>query len=411
MSNQTIVQEKASNLLATLYVYARQLQGVDDELARAKADQNIATCRPEYIYDIWGIKLNQALTSDFDIATYRTLLTALAKACSTDSAKENIKNVVKAYFPVITTETTVAAEVYAYTGDHVFFNQPVIRINSVEVDSGSGYVLRPASDYYLRKEQSFDIITVDNTNTARPVGNPITINGITITTGDRVWFAKLSDVGENEQTWEAVGTGVNITSWTLVGARENTLQASDVLQFIDNVPSAGNSVRVSYVYDSLSVEIAEFWKNPEKMVGYDWQNQSMFWAGAGYNPVNHTERNWVVNKWNQGPTPPDLLDLGYFRFGVQILISGVGTGGLPIVENYLVPQLNTLIKPAGIYYKVVIVGIELLAPGKEKSASVRCVYLQNLLGFGLTPFGSPTPAPANDTGFGEPDMPLPLFEL
>ena len=411
MSNQTIIQEKASNLLATLYVYARQLQGVGDELARTKDDQNIITCRPEYIYDIWGVKLNQPFTSDFDIATYRTLLTALARACLTDSTKENIKNVVKAYFPVVSTQTVVAAELYSYTGDYTFLNQPVISINSVEVDSGSGYVLRLASDYYLRKSQTFNIITVDNTNTIRPVGSPTIINGITITAGDRVWFAKLADSGENEQVWEAIGTGTNITSWLLVGDRENTLDATDVLQFIANVPTLGNSVRVSYTYDSLNVEVVEYWKNPEKMTGYDWQNQSMFWGGVGYSSVSNPERNWVVNKWNQGPTPPDLLDLGYFRFGVQILISGIGTADLPVVENYLVPQLNTIVKPAGIYYKVLIVGIRLLVPDKVRSSSIRYVYLQNLLGFGLSPFGSPTPAPANDTGFGEPDMPLPLFTL
>ena len=90
---------KSSKLLSVLYVYAKGLQLLDDELVRTQGDSNIKTCRAENIQTIWGERLGQVFTSEFDIATYRELLLALVRTSLTDSVKQNIRDTINAYFP------------------------------------------------------------------------------------------------------------------------------------------------------------------------------------------------------------------------------------------------------------------------------------------------------------------------
>jgi len=242
-------------MLAVLYVYARQLQLLDEEITRVKGDQNIATCRSEYIEAIWGQKLGQVFTSDFDIATYRQLLLDLVKVTLQDSTRQNIKDLVHAYFP----------------------------------DAG--------------------------------------------------------------------------------------------------------------------VEILEYWKDSVLMLGYDWQNTSFKLNGWG-NAIIIGD-NWAG--WTQGsthPLVPNLEDLGFILFGVQIKLTGISSASITDVEKYVIPQLSSLVKPAGIYYKTYVTDVNLILPYRQKPTSTRMLpALQNILGFGLVPFGSPTPVAGDDVGFGSPSLP------
>ena len=96
---------KNSRILTILYIYARQLQAIGDEQDRSKGDQNIDTCRLEYIEAIWGDRLRQPLTTDFydvgnpDITKYRTVLKALVQSSITDSVRQNILDLIYAYIP------------------------------------------------------------------------------------------------------------------------------------------------------------------------------------------------------------------------------------------------------------------------------------------------------------------------
>jgi len=54
----------------------------------------------------------------------------------------------------------------------------------------------------------------DPVSTARPTGNPVVIDGVTIQAGDWVLFSGLSS--DNFRISEAVGTGTNITSWLTI---------------------------------------------------------------------------------------------------------------------------------------------------------------------------------------------------
>ena len=91
---------KNSRILTILYIYARQLQAIGDEQDRSKGDQNIETCRLEYIEAIWGDRLRQPLTTDFydvgnpDITKYRTVLKALVQSSITDSVRQNILDLI-----------------------------------------------------------------------------------------------------------------------------------------------------------------------------------------------------------------------------------------------------------------------------------------------------------------------------
>ena len=324
------IKTKSSKMLAVLYIYSKQLQLLDEELDRVKGDQNIATCRPEYIQGIWGEKLGQPFTSDFTIAKYRQLLLSLIQVSLQDSTKKNIKDTIRVYFPDIEIERDITDEIYIYSENYLFLNQPVISITKVEVDSGSGYKIRPLTDYYLLKDLS---------------------------------------------------------------ANENTAIATDKLQFINNKPEVGvDSVRVSYKYDSLYINVIEYWKNPELMLGYDWQNKSFLWRGAGDTPI-------VGNEWNANRYwIPDLKGLGYFLFGVQIQLRGLSVDDVNKVETYVIPALERFVRPAGVYYKTVAIGISMDVSYREKTPSTKeVIFVDSILGFGIQSFGSPLP----HDGFGE----------
>jgi len=411
MPELTPTKVTASNLLATLYVYARQMKLTDEEHQRTKADQNIETAREEYIGDIWGKKLGQVFTSDFDIDTYRQLLLELVNIALTDSTRQNIKNTFLAYFPTIETEEIIPDEVYVYAGDKVLARQPILSITKVEVDSGGGYEERPTTDYTLSKDT-----------------NPATAQ---------------------------------------------TENAMDMLKFVANAPTPGDSVRVTYVIDTLNIAIIDYWKNPEMFIGYSPSSTFQFRGaltivdngtasiGTSDVTIEDSTQTWNVDEWKdkycnipgrgiavidsndadtltlvapgitgaisgdaydivEGYEPiagnvwnnpgvfwyPDLRNLAYFLFGVQIQIRGVDAGSSGLIEKYVIPALETFVKPAGIYYRIVVTDIDLLASRKTKSASTRAVAVAtSILGFGVQPFGSPTPVNPNDLGFGSPSLP------
>ncbi len=240
---------KSSKLLTVLYIYARGLQQIDDELNRTKGDQNIATCRAEYIEDIWGVKLGQVFTSEFNINFYRALLLSLVKISLTDSVKQNIEDTVHAYFP------------------------------------------------------------------------------------------------------------------------------------------------------DATVEIYEYWKDPSLLIGYDWQNTSFMFRGVGDTQISG-------NSWNDTrPWIPDLRVLGFFLFGVQIHLRNILSEDVSQIDSYVIPALDTFVRPAGVYYKTIVLDIDIRALNRVKEPSTReLVSVDSMLGFGLAPFGSPSPAPANDWGFGAPNI-------
>ena len=186
------------------------------------------TGRDEYIEDIWGNKLGQVFTSDFNIDEYRQLLLELVNIALTDSTRQNIKNTFKAYFPTIEAEEVVPDEVYVYAGDKVLSRQPILRITKVEVNAGSGYVERPTTDYELRKDV-----------------NPATAQ---------------------------------------------TENALDMLKFVANVPNPGDSVRVTYVINTLNIAIIDYWKNPDLFIN------SFFFAVVSLLLMIFTGRAYDIQK-------------------------------------------------------------------------------------------------------------------
>jgi hypothetical protein len=245
----------SSNLLSILYVYSKNLQMLDDELNRTKLDQNVATCRAEYLQQIWGDKLGQVFTSDFSIDAYRELLIKLVNISLTDSVRQNIVNTMIAYFP--------------------------------------------------------DIV----------------------------------------------------------------------------------------------VNVYEYWKQPDKFIGYDWQNTSFKWMGAGDAPL-------AGNVWNgTKPWIPDLKLLGFFPMGVQIQVHNILQEDVRKFEAYVIPALKTFVKPAGIYYEIVVMDINITRDDggvltNIKTESTRTPEIRAILGFGVSPFGSPSPLDPADSGFGSPSMPI-----
>ena len=241
---------KSSKLLSILYIYARGLQALDDELARTKDDQNIATCRAEYIQSIWGEKLGQVFTSDFTIDRYRALLLELVKISLTDSVKQNIEDTVHAYFP------------------------------------------------------------------------------------------------------------------------------------------------------TAIVEIHEYWQDPSLLIGYNWQNTSFLFRGVGQTQI-------PGNSWNDTrPWVMNLHVLGFILFGVQIHLRNLVAADVPQIESYVIPALETFVRPAGVYYKTIVLDIDMIPLSRIKDASTRDIPVaDSIIGFGLQPFGSPTPVLPNDWGFGSPTLP------
>ena len=244
------IKVKSSKLLSVMYVYARAIELLAEELQRTKDDQNILTCRNGYIQDIWGNRLGQVFTSDFDIVTYKTLLLELVKIALTDSVKQNIIDTVLAYFP------------------------------------------------------------------------------------------------------------------------------------------------------DAEVEIYEYWKDPSLLLGYDWQNTSFIMRGVGVLPIpgnNFNDTHSII---------PDLSVLGFFLFGVQIHLRNILTADVGRIESYVVPALNTFVRPAGVYYKTIVLDIDMSPLDRMKDESTRDIaVVDSILGFGLTPFGSPVPVQPNDWGFGAPSSP------
>lgn len=240
---------KSSKLLSILYIYARGLQALDDELTRTQADQNIATCRAEYIQSIWGDKLEQIFTSDFTIDTYRALLLSLVKVSLTDSVKQNIEDTVHAYFPEAT------------------------------------------------------------------------------------------------------------------------------------------------------VEIYEYWKDPSLLMGYNWQNTSFMLRGVGQTQI-------LGNSWNDTrPWVMNLRDWGFFLFGVQIHLRNLDATDVPQIELYVIPALETFVRPAGVYYKTIVLDINMFALDRIKNVSIRDIPVaDDISGFGVLPFGSPIPVLSDDWGFGSPSL-------
>lgn len=242
------LKAKSSKLLAILYVYAKSLQLLDEELTNTKGDQNIATCRAENIEKIWGERLGQIFTSEFDIDVYRQLLLSLVRTSLTDSVTQNIRDTINAYFP------------------------------------------------------------------------------------------------------------------------------------------------------QAQVDIYEYWKDPSKLYGYNWQNTSFLLRGAGDTQISG-------NSWNDTrPWVDNLRILGYFLFGVQIHLRNLTAEDVEQIEAYVIPALDTFVRPAGIYYKTIVLDIIMDALDRERvSEGIREVeYIYNIMGFGTLPFGSPVPVLVDDRGFGSP---------
>lgn len=250
MAEMSPITIKSSKLLSILYVYAKGLKILDDELTRTQTDQNIATCRAEYIQSIWGEKLGQVFTSEFNIDSYRNILLALVKSSLTDSVKQNIEDTIHAYFP------------------------------------------------------------------------------------------------------------------------------------------------------DATIEIYEYWKDPSLLIGYDWQNNSLMFRGAGQTQISG-------NSWNDTrPWVMNLRVLGFFLFGVQIHLRNLVAEDVAQIESYVIPALETFVRPAGVYYKTIVLDIDMFALDKIKDASIRDIpSVDSIIGFGLQPFGSPTPVLPNDWGFGSPTIP------
>lgn len=239
----------SSKLLSILYTYARSIELYAQELQRTKDDNNIPTCRAEYIQAIWGNKFGQVFTSDFDIDTYRQLMLDLVDISLTDSDSANILKTIHAYFP------------------------------------------------------------------------------------------------------------------------------------------------------DADVEILEYWKDPSLLIGYNWQNTSFQMRGVGVSPISGNNFNDTMS------IIPDLSILGFFLFGVQIHVRNITAEQSAKIDLYVVPALETFVRPAGIYYKAIVLDIDLTPLERVKAESTReTAVISSILGFGLTPFGSPAPAPPNDWGFGAPSF-------
>lgn len=243
------VKVTSSKLLSIIYVYARAIELYAQELARTKDDQNIPTCRAEYIQSIWGNKLGQVFTSDFNIDTYRQLMLDLVDISLTDSVSKNILKTIHAYFP------------------------------------------------------------------------------------------------------------------------------------------------------DANVEILEYWKDPSLLIGHDWQNTSFVMRGVGLSPLpgnNFNDTRSII---------PDLSILGYFLFGIQIQLRNITSEQSARIDSYVVPALETFVRPAGIYYKTIVLDIDFTPLERVKETSTReTAIVDSILGFGLTPFGSPVPVQPNDWGFGAPSL-------
>jgi hypothetical protein len=248
MAEMLPITVKSSKLLSILYVYAKNLQMEDDELTNTENDQNIITCRAENIQQIWGDRLGQILTSDFDIDTYRQLLLSLVRISLTDSVTQNIKNTVNAYFPL------------------------------------------------------------------------------------------------------------------------------------------------------AQVDVYEYWQDPSLLFGYDWQNKSFLFRGVGDTQISG-------NSWNDTrPWVDNLHTLGFFLFGVQIHLRNLTAEDVEQIEAYVIPSLDTFVRPAGVYYKTIVLDITMDAADRAQvSNGAREVeFLYSITGFGLLPFGRPTPVLPSDAGFGSP---------
>jgi len=248
MAEMSPITVKSSKLLSILYVYAKGLQLLDDELVRTQGDTNIKTCRAENIQTIWGDRLGQIFTSAFDIDSYRTLLLALVKTSLTDSVKQNIIDTINAYFPLAT------------------------------------------------------------------------------------------------------------------------------------------------------IEIYEYWKDPSLLLGYNWQNESFLFRGTGQTQISG-------NSWNDTrPWIPNLRTLGFFLFGVQIHLRGLTVEDIEQIEAYVIPALDTFVRPAGIYYKTIVLDIIIDVPERvrEEIGTRDIPWVVSIVGFGMQPFGSPVPVALNDAGFGSP---------
>lgn len=525
MVSPTPVKVKSSKILATLYIYAKQLQLLDEEITRTKNDQNIATCRDEYISSIWGEKLGQVITSDFTITEYRNLLLKLVKISFQDSVVMNIKDIVQAYFPLIHLEKDVIGEYYDYLGDYTFLNQPVVSISQVRVNV---LITRPPTDYQLIYSTKHKLHFVTNVPT---FGRTVRVSYVSfsetktdefIYLGDHTFYnqpvssitevkVSIGDSGtatagtsgtqivDSTKTWtpdEWVGYRVVVhgkgagiittnsatvltvtispapasgdlydidsvvrpdTDYELVKdttVNGNTAHALDKLKFIANLPSQYDDVYVDYVHNEIA-NILEFWRDPEDMLGYNWQNTSFVLRGASSDygtatagtdgtKIVDSSKSWTTNQWvgfgvrvNAGvgtgtitantsdtltvsispapvptdtysigdlpilgnefqpssgnrPIVPNIKDLAHFLFGVQIMIKNISASDVPKIEKYVIPEIENFIRPAGVYYKLIVTDVELAVPERDKESSVRYIpWVDSILGFGMMPFGSP----------------------
>jgi len=315
----------ASNLLAMLFVYSKQLQLLDEELTRVKNDQNIMTCRDEFIESIWGVKLGQVFTSDFNITQYRNLLIALVKVALQDSTNQNIIDTVHAYFP------------------------------TAEVD---------IVEYWKRPE---DMVGYDWQNTSFKF---MGAGGLLAT--EEVVRGDTSDDVLKGRVYSITRVGLTPTSTDYTEGVDYEIPANPNDYFIHWLGSGGDE--------------------PD-------EGQTYY--------VTYTCYEILGNVWNGNhPWIPDLGVLGFFLFGVQIYLRGINADELGQVEQYVIPALQRFVKPAGIYYEIIITDIEMLVAYKLKDESTRMIPLtDSILGFGMQPFGSPVSVGPSDFGFGSPSLP------